>query len=107
MRKRTFLIYTTYIWLKTLLGLTFHPYLSVRETIKYPILFPVVLTPFFGIILLFIAVKIGSLLVIVYGLKRELIALFLSTTLLSILFWQLLLIYLLSSFLIASWKKKI
>ena len=33
MKKRTFLIYVAYVWTKTLLGLTFHPYKSVRETI--------------------------------------------------------------------------
>lgn len=106
MRKRTFLIYAAYIWTKTLLGLTFHPYHSVRETIRRPILLPVIFTPFIGILILFIAGKFGSLLITVYDLKRELIALFLSTTLISIIFWQLLLLYLLMSFLVASWRKR-
>lgn len=106
MKKRTFLIYVAYIWTKTLLGLTFHPYHSVRETIRRPILLPVIFTPFMGILILFIAGKIGSLLITVYDLKRELIAIFLSATLISILFWQLLLLYLLASFLVASWKRR-
>jgi hypothetical protein len=87
-----------------LLGLTFHPYKSVRETIHRPILLPVVFSPVIAIILLFLAAKIGSLLIIVYGIKREAVAIFLSTTLISIIFWQLLLLYLVLSFFFASRK---
>lgn len=106
MKKTTFAIYTSYIWIKTLLGLTFHPYKSIRETVRHPVIFPVIFSPCVALLLLFIVAKIGSLLVMVYGLQRELIALFLSTTLISIMFWQLLLIYFLGSFLLASWKSK-
>src|SRR3989344_3762925 len=106
MRKRTFFIYIAYVWTKTLLGLTFHPYSSVRETIRRPILLPVLISPVFGIIILLIAAKLGSLLITVYDLKRELIAVLLSTTLISIVFWQLLLIYLLGSFILASIKRR-
>ncbi|MEK9176469.1 MAG: hypothetical protein AAB520_03435 [Patescibacteria group bacterium] len=105
MKKRTFLIYVAYVWTKTLLGLTTHPYLSVRETLRRPILLPVIISPIFGIIILLVAGKIGSLLIIVYDLKREIIALFLSTTLISIILWQFLLLYLLISFILALIKK--
>lgn len=105
MKKRLFLIYTSYIWTKMLLGLTFHPYKSVKETIKRPILLPVIFSPMIAIALLFLSAKIGSLLIVVYGLKREAVGLFLSATFISILFWQLLLLYLLFNFLIASQKK--
>jgi hypothetical protein len=105
MKKTTFIIYTSYIWTKMLLGLTFHPYKSVKETIKRPILLPVIFSPILAILLLFLTAKIGSLLIIVYGLKREAVALFLSTTFISILFWQALLLYLLINFMVASWKK--
>lgn len=104
MKKRTFLIYSSYIWTKTLLGLTFHPYRSVKETIKRPILLPVVFSPMIAMLVLFLAAKIGSLLIVVYDIKREAVAIFLSTTLISIVFWQLLLLYLLISFLISSRK---
>jgi hypothetical protein len=83
-----------------LLGLTFHPYKSVKQTIKRPILLPVIFTPLLGILLLFAMAKLGSLLIILYGLQREVVALFLSATLISIIFWQILLIYLLITFLI-------
>ncbi|HZE87839.1 MAG TPA: hypothetical protein VE090_06605 [Methylomirabilota bacterium] len=99
MKKRLFLIYTSYIWTKMLLGLTFHPYKSVKETIKRPILLPVIFSPLLAIGLLFLTAKIGSLLIGVYGIKREIVAIFLSTTLISIIFWQILLLYLLISFL--------
>lgn len=102
MKKRAFIIYISYIWTKMLLGLIFHPYKSVKETVKRPILLPTLLSPLITIAVLFLAAKVGSLLIFIYGLKRELVAIFLSTTLISIIFWQLLLIYLLINFLIAA-----
>lgn len=106
MKKRIFLTYVGYIWTKTLLGLTFYPYKSVQETIRRPILLPVIFSPLIAIGVLFLMAKIGSLLIIVYGIKREAVAIFLSTTLISILFWQVLLLYLLLTFSIARWRKK-
>jgi len=99
MKTKTFLLYTSYIWTKTLLGLTFHPYLLVKETVRRPILLPVIFSPLITMFLFFIVAKIGSLLIIIYGLQREVVALFFSTALISIIFWQLLLLYLLLSFL--------
>lgn len=106
MKKRTFFIYVAYVWTKTLLGLTFHPYTSVRETLRRPVLLPVIISPLVGLGILLITGKIGSLLIIVYGTKRELIALFLSTTFISIVLWQLLLLYLLLSFIAARLRKR-
>lgn len=105
MKKSTFLIFSTYIWTKTLLGLTFHPLKTIREVTRRPVLLPVIFTPFIGLFMLFVAGRIGALLISVYGLKRDVIALFLSTTLISILLWQALLIYLLISFLFALWRR--
>ncbi len=104
-QKSIFLAYCAYVWTKTLLGLTFSPYKSVKETVRHPILLPVIFSPLIGIAVLLIVGKIGSLLIAVYGRERELIALFLSATLISILLWQLLLLYLLGSFLISSLRK--
>ncbi len=106
MRKRTFLIYVAYIFTKTLLGITFYPYKSVLETARRPILIPVIFSPFVGFICLFIISKIGSLLIRVYGRERELIGLFLSTAFISIIFWQILLMYLLISFMISSRRNR-
>ena len=106
MKKRTFFIYCAYVWTKTLAGLTFSPYMSVRQTVKHPVLLPVIFSPLIGIAVLLIAGKIGSLLIKVYGRERELIGLFLSATLISILLWQLLLLYLLVSFILSSWRNK-
>ncbi|HSA83761.1 MAG TPA: hypothetical protein VLF20_02655 [Patescibacteria group bacterium] len=105
MKTKIFFVYTSYIWTKTLLGLTFSPYKSVQETIKRPILLPVIFSPMIAVLILLISAKIGSLLISVYGLQREAVGLFLSTTLISIIFWQLLLIYLLISFLVAKKTK--
>ncbi|KKQ34054.1 MAG: hypothetical protein US51_C0054G0007 [Microgenomates group bacterium GW2011_GWA2_37_6] len=106
MKKRTFFIYVAYVWTKTLLGLSFHPYHSVRETLRRPVLLPVIISPLIGLGILLLAGKIGSLLIVVYGTKRELIALFLSTTFISIVLWQLLLVYLLLSFIAARLRKR-
>lgn len=105
MKKSTFIIYSSYIWTKMLLGLTFTPYKSVKETINRPILLPVIFSPMIAVAALFLTAKIGSLLIIVYGLKREAVAIFLSTTFISILFWQALLLYLLINFMVVSGRK--
>jgi hypothetical protein len=105
MKKRTILIYASYVWTKMLLGLTFHPYKSIKETIRRPVLLPVIFSPLIAIALLFLTAKIGSFLITIYGVQRDAVAVFLSTTLISIVFWQTLLLYLLISFLVAMKKK--
>lgn len=105
MKKNTFLIFVAYIWTKTLLGLTFHPFSTIREVTRRPVLLPVIFSPLIGLFTLFVLGRFAALLISVYGLSRELIAFMLSAALISILFWQLLLIYLLASFLIAFWRR--
>lgn len=105
MKKRVFLIYGSYLWTRMLIGLTFHPYHSIRETLRRPVLLPVIFSPLIAIILLFLAAKIGSLIIFIYGNQRDIVAIFLSTTLISILFWQVLLLYFLISFFVAMRKK--
>jgi len=105
MKKRVILIYGSYLWTKMLIGLTFHPYRSIKETIRRPVLLPVIFSPIIAILLLFIAAKLGSLLITVYGMQREAVAIFLSTTLISIIFWQALLLYFLISFFLAMRKR--
>lgn len=101
MKKHTFFVFVAYIWTKTLIGLTFHPFKSIRGVVRRPILLPVIFSPVMGLAVLFVVGRIAALFLSPHGLKREIIVIFLSTTLLSILFWQLLLFYLLGSFLIA------
>ncbi|MCL6096243.1 MAG: hypothetical protein M1444_00970 [Patescibacteria group bacterium] len=105
MKKNIFFIFVAYIWTKTLLGLTFHPFSTIREVTRRPVLLPIIFSPLIGLFTLFVLGRFAALLITVYGLKRELIALALSTALVSIVFWQLLLIYLLISFLIAFWRR--
>lgn len=106
MKKSTFLIFVTYIWSKTLLGLTFHPFMTIRQVTRRPVLLPVIFSPIAGLIGFFVFGRIGAFLMDFYGFNRTAISIFLSTVLISILFWQALLIYLLLSFLIAFWRKK-
>lgn len=105
MKKRTFIIFVTYVWTKTLLGLTFYPFKSTRELTRRPVLLPVIFSPLIGLAILFVAGRIAAWFVSPAGIKRDIVAIFLSTTLISILFWQILLIYLLISFLFALKKK--
>ena len=105
MKKNVFFIFVAYVWTKTLLGLTLHPFSTVREVTRRPILLPVIFSPLIGLLTLFILGRIAALLITTYGLSREIIALALSTALIGIVFWQLLLMYLLLSFLIALWRK--
>lgn len=105
MKKHTFLVFIAYIWTKTLLGLTFTPFKSVKGVVRRPILLPVLFSPVIGLTILFVAGRLAALFVSPQGFKRDLVVFFLSTTLLSIIFWQALLIYLLINFLIALKKK--
>ena len=104
MKKSTLFVYVGYYWTKTLIGLAFHPYFAVKETIRRPILIPVLFAPILSLVFLFIASKIGSLFIIINGDLRGVVALFLTTSLLTFVMWQILLLYLLISFLIASRK---
>jgi len=105
MKKSIFLIFSAYIWTKTLLGLTFHPFMTIKQVTRRPILLPVIFSPIIGLAAFFVFGRIGAFLLDFYGLRREVIAIFLSTTLISILLWQALLIYLLVSFTIAYLRK--
>lgn len=106
MKKRAFILFVAYIWTKTLVGLTFYPFTSLRQIVRRPVLFPVLFSPFIGLFCLFVAGRVGALFVTLHGVDRNIIALFLSTVLISIFLWQTLLFYLLGSFLLAFWRKK-
>jgi hypothetical protein len=105
MKKRTFLVFSVYIWTKTLLGLTFHPFMEIKQVVRRPILLPVIFSPIIGLATFFVFGRIGAFLLDFYGLSRTAISIFLSTVLISILLWQALIIYLLLNFLIAFWRK--
>jgi hypothetical protein len=105
MKKNVFFIFVAYVWTKTLLGLSLHPFSTVREVTRRPVLLPVIFSPIIGLFTLFILGRIGALLITTYGLSREVIALALSSALIGIILWQLLLVYLLLSFLAALWKR--
>lgn len=101
MKKSAWAIFITYVWTKTLYGLIVHPYTSVRKVSREKVLLPVVLSPLYALVGLLIAGRVMSFIFDVGGFKREMVAIILSTGLLSILLWQGLLLYLLLSFLLA------
>jgi len=105
MKKHTFFIFIAYVWTKTLIGLTFYPFRYTGRVVRRPILLPVIFSPLIGLFILFLAGRVSALFLSPQGFKREVIVIFLSTTLLSILFWQALLIYLIVSFLLALKKR--
>ncbi len=105
MKKIIFFIFIIYVWIKTLIGLIIHPFISIREMIRRPVLTPVIFSPFLGLIILFLLGRIAALFIPISGLKRQIISIILSTSLISITLWQILLIYLLISLFIAFLKK--
>jgi len=105
MKNNVFLIFVAYVWTKTLLGLSLHPFSTVREVTRRPVLLPVIFSPLIGLFTLFVLGRVGALLITTYGLSREIIALGLSCALIGIVLWQLLLLYLLISFLVAFWRR--
>jgi hypothetical protein len=105
MKRNIFLIFVAYVWTKTLLGLSFHPFSTTREVTRRPVLLPVIFSPIIGLLALFLLGRIAALLITTYGPSRELISLTLSTALIGILLWQLLLLYFLLSYLVALWRK--
>lgn len=95
MRKRTFLIFTLYTWGRVLYGLMFHPYKTVRDIIRHPVLVPVASSPLLSLLLLFLLGKIGYLLIDLYGVQRNFVALVLSGSFFALFLWQLFIAYLL------------
>lgn len=104
-RNSVLFMFVAYIWSKTLLGLAIHPYKSVREVTKNKVLVPVIFSPLIGLGILFVLGRMGSYVFELEGFKRSLMALALSTGLITIILWQALLVYLLFSF-YAGLKKK-
>lgn len=97
-RKSALLIFIAYVWTKTLLGLAIRPYKSVREINRNKVLTPVLLSPVLGLIVLFVLGRMGSFVFELDGFERTVMAIVLSTGLISILLWQGLLLYLFLSF---------
>lgn len=94
MKKRTFIIFVGYVWTKTLLGLVTEPHRSVQKVSRRTVLLPTLLSPLFALLGLFVVGRIGSHFFITQGLIRDIIAYVASTALISILLWQLLVLYL-------------
>ena len=96
--KSALIIFIAYVWTKTLLGLTIRPYKSVREINRNKVLTPVLFSPVIGLVILFVLGRMGSFVFELDGFERTIMAIILSTGLISILLWQGLLLYLFLSF---------
>ncbi len=96
---RAMLLWITYVWSVTLAGLAIHPYQSVRRMVlNKPVLLPVVLSPVFGLVGLFVAGRVGSFVFTLGLIGREMVALVLGSTLIGLLLWQGLLLTLVVRF---------
>jgi len=97
MKKLTFILFTLYTWMRILYGLIFYPYKTVREIIRKPVFFPVAASPILALLFIFTLGRLGALFIHVYGIKRYVIAMTLSTSLFSLILWQVFIFYLLIS----------
>lgn len=97
-KKSTLFIFIAYVWTKTLLGLAIRPYKSVREINRRKVLTPVLLSPIIGLVVLFVLGRMATYVLELGSFGREVMAIVLSTGLISILLWQILLLYLFFSF---------
>lgn len=96
---RALVLWTTYVWSVTLAGLAIHPYQSVRRMVlDKPVLLPVVLSPVLGLLALFIMGRVGSYVFTLGPVGREIMALALGSTLIGLLLWQGLLLFLVVRF---------
>lgn len=92
-------VWMAYVWSVTLAGLAIHPYQSVkRMVLNKPVLLPVVLSPVVGLIMLFVGGRVGSYVFTLGILGREIMALVLGSTLIGLLLWQGLLLFLVVRF---------
>lgn len=92
-------LWLTYVWSVTMAGLAVHPYQSVkRMVLNKPVLLPVVLSPLMGLVGLFVLGRVGSYVFTLGSLGREVMALLLGSTLIGLLLWQGLLIFLVLRF---------
>lgn len=99
MKKSVLILLMSYVWGTTLAGLAIHPYQSIRRIVLTKrVLLPVTLSPFIGLISLFVVGRVGSYFFTLGSLGRELIALFLGSTLIGLLMWQGLLLMLVLRF---------
>lgn len=88
-------VWASYVWGTTLAGLAIHPYQSIRRIVLgKKILLPVTLSPLIGLIVLFVAGRMGSYVFTLGTIGRELVALVLGSTLIGLLMWQGLLLLL-------------
>lgn len=96
---KSLLVWMAYVWATTLAGLMIHPYQSIkRMVLDKPILLPVAMSPVIGLMGLFLVGRMGSYIFTLGEKGREIISFILGSTLIGLLMWQGLLIFLVVRF---------
>lgn len=96
---KSLLVWMAYVWATTVAGLMIHPYQSIkRMVLDKPILLPVVMSPVIGLVGLFLVGRVGSYIFTLGENGREIISFILGSTLIGLLMWQGLLIFLVVRF---------
>lgn len=92
-------VWVAYVWTVTMAGLAIHPYQSVkRMVLSKPALLPVTMSPVIGLLALFFVGRVGSFFFTLGPIGREIMAMFLGSTLIGLLLWQGLLLALVFRF---------
>ncbi len=96
---KTLVAYISYVWMTTLAGLAIHPYKSVKKMVLSDrILLPVVMSPVMGLVGLLVVGRMGSYVINLFGVWREMVAMMLGVSLIGLLMWQMLLLALVVRF---------
>lgn len=86
---RGFVLWVSYVWLKTWAGLALHPYKSVKGMVyKDNVLLPVTVSPSLALLVFFVVGRFGSFMFELTGWRREVMAAALGTTLIGMFLWQ-------------------
>ncbi len=100
---KKWVMWGSYVWATTMAGLAVHPYKSVKSiVIREHLLLPVTLSPIIGLAILFVVGRVGSRVMNLTGMMREIMAATLGTILIGLLLWQALLLILVWRF----WRVK-
>lgn len=86
---KKWLVWGSYVWATTMAGLAVHPYKSIKMMVlRDHVLLPVALSPLIGLIAISVIGRVGSRVMNLSGLPRELVAGILGVSLIGLLLWQ-------------------
>ncbi len=106
MKTFTLIFYMFYVALKTSWRLATKPYQAVRRAVEHPIFFPFVFQPLLFGVVFYILVRIIGILISTTGIIRDAEAIFFASMFLSLVLWQMLLLYFFVNIISAHWRKR-